>query len=41
MIGQNKWMYSVIEDDNRLEKFNTIWDKVSQIKTILLRACLQ
>ena len=29
MIGQTKWMYSVIEDDNLLETFNTIWDKVS------------
>ena len=29
MIGQTKWVYSVTEDDNLLEKFNTIWDKVS------------
>ena len=24
-----KWMYFLIEDDNFLEKYNTIWDKVS------------
>ena len=27
--GQIKCMYSMIEDDNLLEKYNTIWDKVS------------
>ena len=27
--GQTKWMYFSIEDDNLLEKFNTISDKVS------------
>ena len=27
--GQTKWMYFLIEDDDLLEKFNTIWDKVS------------
>ena len=27
--GQGKWMYFLIGDDNLLEKFNTIWDKVS------------
>ena len=27
--GQNKWMYFFIEDDNLLEKYNNIWDKVS------------
>ena len=27
--GQTKWMYFLIEDDNLLEKYNTIWDKVS------------
>ena len=27
--GQTKWMYLLIEDDDLLEKFNTIWDKVS------------
>ena len=27
--GQTKWMYFLIEDDNLLEKCNTIWDKVS------------
>ena len=29
--GQTKWMYFVIEDDKLLEKYNTIWDKVSLI----------
>ena len=27
--GQTKWMYFSIEDDDLLEKYNTIWDKVS------------
>ena len=27
--GETKWMYFLIEDDDLLEKFNTIWDKVS------------
>ena len=27
--GQTKWMYFLIDDDNLLEKYNTIWDKVS------------
>ena len=27
--GLNKWMYILIEDDDLLEKYNTIWDKVS------------
>ena len=27
--GQTKWMYFLIEDDNLLEKYNNIWDKVS------------
>ena len=26
---QTKWMYFLIEDDDLLEKHNTIWDKVS------------
>ena len=26
--GQRKWMYILIEDDDLLEKNNTIWDKV-------------
>ena len=26
--GQTKWMYFLIEDDDLLEKYNTIWDKV-------------
>ena len=27
--GQTKWMYFLVEDDDLLEKYNTIWDKVS------------
>ena len=27
--GQTKWMYFLIEDDDLLEKYNTIWDKAS------------
>ena len=27
--GQTKWMYILIEDDDLLEIYNTIWDKVS------------
>ena len=27
--GQTKLMYFLIEDDNLLKKYNTIWDKVS------------
>ena len=27
--GQTKWMYFLIEDDDLLEKYNTIWDKLS------------
>ena len=27
--GQTKWMYFLIEDDELLEKHNTIWDNVS------------
>ena len=27
--GQTKWMHFLIEDNNLLKKFNTIWDKVS------------
>ena len=26
---QTKWMYFLIEDDDLLEKYNTIWDNVS------------
>ena len=33
-VGQSKWMYFLIEDDDLLEKSNAIWDKVSaDIKT--------
>ena len=27
--GRTKWMYVLIEDDDLLEKYNTIWDKIS------------
>ena len=27
--GKTKWMYFLIEDDDRLEKYDTIWYKVS------------
>ena len=27
--GQTKWMYFLIEGDDLLEKYNTIWGKVS------------
>ena len=27
--GQTKWVYFLIADDDLLEKYNTIWDKVS------------
>ena len=27
--GQTKWMCLLIEDDNLLEKYNTIWNKVN------------
>ena len=27
--GQTKWMYFLTEDDDLLNKSNTIWDKVS------------
>ena len=27
--GQTKWMYFLIEDDDLLEKYNTLWGKVS------------
>ena len=27
--GQTKWMYFLIEDEDLLEKYNTIWNKVS------------
>ena len=26
--GQTKWMYFLIEDNDLLERYNTIWDKV-------------
>ena len=27
--GQTKWMYILVEDDELLDKYNTIWDRVS------------
>ena len=27
--GQTNWMYFLIKDDDLLEKYNTVWDKVS------------
>ena len=27
--GRTKWMYFLIEDNDLLEKYNTVWDKVS------------
>ena len=27
--GKTKWMYFLIEDDDLLEKYSTIWNKVS------------
>ena len=27
--GQTKWMYFLINDNDLLERYNTIWDKVS------------
>ena len=27
--GQIKWMYFLIENDDLIEKYNTIWDKLS------------
>ena len=27
--GQTKWMYFLIEVDDLLEKYNTIWNKIS------------
>ena len=26
--SRTKWMHNLIENDNLLEKYNTIWDKV-------------
>ena len=28
MMEKPKWMYFLIEDDDLLKKYNTIWDKV-------------
>ena len=32
--GQTKWMYFLIEDNDLLEKYDTIWDKVSSDKKV-------
>ena len=35
--GQTKWIYLLIEDDNLLENYNTIWDRVTaDIKNYLI-----
>ena len=35
--GQTKWMYFMVEDDDLLKKYSTIWDKVSaDIKKTLI-----
>ena len=34
--GQTKWKYFLIEDDDLLEKYNNIWDKVgADIKKLI------
>ena len=33
--GQAKWMFILIENDDLLEKYNTIWDKVSAYTKII------
>ena len=32
--GKTKWMHFVVEDNDLLEKYDTIWDKVSVDYTI-------
>ena len=35
--GQTKWMYFLIEDDHLLQKYSTVWNKVSaNIKNSLI-----
>ena len=29
MMDETKWMYILIEDDDFLEKYNTVWDKAT------------
>ena len=29
MDGQTKWMYFLIEDDDLLNKYNIVWNKIS------------
>ena len=38
--GKMKWMYFLIEYDDLLERYNTIWDKVNaDIKKIIVSLC--
>ena len=40
--GKTKLMYFLIEDDDLLGSYNTIWDKVSaDIKRNLIASCIQ
>ena len=39
--GQTKWIFFLIEDDELLEKYNSVWDKVNAYtKKKNLIACL-
>ena len=38
--GETKWIYFLIDDDDLLEKYNTIWNKVSADKKKNLIASL-
>ena len=39
--GQTKWINFLIEDDNLLERYKTIWDKASAVfKKNWCQACL-
>ena len=38
--GQTKWMYFSVEDDDLLEKYNTLWDKTALISKKKLLASL-
>ena len=35
--GETKWMYPLTENDDLLEKYDTIWDKVSADVTKKIR----
>ena len=39
--GQTKWIYFLIEDDDLLEKYNTIWDKEFDSKPVYNKNCLK